>query len=97
MQANVKACKMVGRKNFTKRNVHVKIIPVPEWNRALSYSSWRDVARHGRRLRSLRGGSFFAPDYIGGGGKMVSHAELYAFVSMLITFATLIISIAKKK
>lgn len=38
-----------------------------------------------------------APDYIGGGGNMVSHTELYAFVMMLIAFATLILKIAKKK
>ncbi len=88
---------MVGRKNFTKRNVHVKIIPVPEWNRALSYSSWRDARATVGGYAPFAGAASFAPDYIGGGGKMVSHAELYAFVSMLITFATLIISIAKKK
>ena len=42
-------------------------------------------------------GQLLTPDYIGGGGKMVSHEELYAFVTMLIAFATLIYRIAKKK
>ena len=42
-------------------------------------------------------GLLLTPDYIGGGGMMVSHMELYAFASMLIAFATLIYSIAKKK
>lgn len=42
-------------------------------------------------------GQLLTPDYIEGGGKMVSHEELYAFVMMLIAFATLIYRIAKKK
>ena len=45
----------------------------------------------------FRGGSFLAPDYIGGGGNMVSHTELYAYTVMLIAFATLVLKIAKKK
>ena len=42
-------------------------------------------------------GQLLTPDYIEGGGNMVSHEELYAFVTMLIAFATLIYRIAKKK
>ena len=55
------------------------------------------AASNGRRVSPLAGAASLPPTYIGGGGSIVTHTELYAFVGLLIAFATLIFKIAKKK